>query len=209
MVELENRVEKYTNVGDEVIIITISSLISGTFNAMRLTFEDNPRVHLIDSRCAVGGMRLIVDEINRNRDLPVNEIIEKVNKLIPRINIQAIPETLTYLHKGGRLSMVGFIVGSVLNIKPVIGFKDGKVHVVAKKRGLVSGMKHIISELGNCDLNYDIIASYTYDKTNLEKLIAMTPSEYHKNIRVEDNLDPAIACHWGPNAFGYIFVNKE
>lgn len=37
----------------------------------------------------------------------------------------------------------------------------------------------------------------------------MTDGKYHKQMRVYDNLDPAIACHWGPNAFGYIFVKGE
>ena len=51
-------------------------------------------MHLVDSRCAVGGMRLIVDEINKNRDLDVKEILENVNELIQRIRIAAIHETL-------------------------------------------------------------------------------------------------------------------
>ena len=208
IVELSNRVTKYTDQGDEVIIITISSLISGTYNAIRLAFEDNPKVHLVDSKCAVGGMRLIVDEINRYRDESIEFILDKVNNLIPRITILAIPETLTYLYKGGRLGKLSFVVGSILHIKPIIGFVEGKVHAVAKKRSLIAGMQYIIDELNNCDLNYDIIGSYTYDKVNLDKLMDMTPKEYLSNVRVIDNLDPAIACHWGPNAFGYIFIKK-
>lgn len=209
IVKLQEQVTKYTDLGDDVIIITISSLISGTFNAIRLAFEDNPKVHLVDSKCAVGGMRLIVDEINRHRNEPVHEILDKVNKLIPRICVLAIPETLAYLYKGGRLGKLSFVVGTILHIKPIIGFVEGKVHAVAKKRSLLAGMNYIIEELENCDLNYDIVGSYTYGLSNLEKLIELTPDKFKQNVRVIDNLDPAIACHWGPNAFGYIFVRKE
>ena len=104
----------------------------------------------------------------------------------------------------------GTLVGSVLKIKPIIGFVEGKVKSLAKTRSLKSGMEHIINALKElkCDPDYDIIASYTYDKTNLEKLVDMTDEVYKKQIRVYDNLDPAIACHWGPNAFGYIFVSR-
>ena len=209
--ELEERVSKYTTEGDEVIILTISSEISGSFNAIKNLFAENKKVKVIDSKMAVGGMRLIVDEINRNRELSLDEIEEKVNSLIPRIKIMAIPETLEYLFRGGRLSKKDWILGSILKIKPIIGFIDGKVKVLTKKIGLKMGMSYIAGALKEfeCDENYEIIASYTYDKSNLEKLIEMTDEKYHKQIRVYDNLDPAIACHWGPNAFGYAFVANK
>ncbi len=209
--ELEERVSKYTTEGDDVIILTISSEISGSFNAIKNLFAENKKVKVIDSKMAVGGMRLIVDEINRNRELSLDEIEEKVNSLIPRIKIMAIPETLEYLFRGGRLSKKDWILGSILKIKPIIGFIDGKVKVLTKKIGLKMGLSYIAGALKEfeCDENYEIIASYTYDKSNLEKLMEMTDEKYHKQIRVYDNLDPAIACHWGPNAFGYVFVAKK
>lgn len=211
LVEVEERVKKCLDQGDEVIILTISSKISGTYNALRLIFEGESRVKVIDSKLAVGGMRLIVDEINRNRDKSLDVIEKKVQSIIPRIKIMAIPETLNYLLRGGRLSKKEWLFGSMLNIKPIIGFKEGSVTVLAKKMGLKNGMTYIASALEsmNCDTNYDIVASYTYNKSNVDQLIAMTPKEYHKNIKIFDNLDPAIACHWGPNAFGYCFVSKD
>ncbi len=208
---LEERVNKFTDAGDDVIILTISSEISGAFNAIKLLFADNPKVRPIDSKIAVGGMRLIVDEINKYRDLSLDEIEEKVNKIIPRIKIMAIPETLEYLFRGGRLSKKEWILGSILKIKPIIGFIEGKVKVLSKKIGLKLGMTAIVNALKECecDENYEIIASYTYNKSNVDKLVEMTDEKYKKQIRVYDNLDPAIACHWGPNAFGYCFVGNK
>jgi len=210
LVKLEERVNECTKNGDDVIIVTISSKISGTYNAIRLLFEENEKVRIIDSHCAVGGMRLIVDCINRNKEKSLDDIVKEVKKLIPRIIVMAIPETLNYLLRGGRLSKPAWLVGSILKIKPIIGFVEGKVKSLAKTRSLKSGMEHIVNALKElkCDPDYDIIASYTYDKTNLEKLVDMTDEVYKKQIRVYDNLDPAIACHWGPNAFGYIFVSR-
>ena len=61
----------------------------------------------------------------------------------------------------------------------------------------------------NCDERYPIVPSYTYCKDNLDRLIEMTDKRFHTQMIEYDNLDPAIACHWGPNAFGYIFVSKD
>ncbi len=207
--DLDDLVQKYLHDGDEVVIVTISSGISGTFSAIRSMYLDNEKVLVIDSKTAVGGVRLIVNEIIKYNDQPLNIIEEKVNQLIPRIQVLAVPETLDYLHRGGRLNKMSYYLGSILSIKPLIGLYEGSVHVFSKVKGLAKAMKKMIEALVNCDENYEIIPSYTYDKSNLEKMIQDTDPKYKKLMKVLDNLDPAIACHWGPNAFGYIFVSKE
>ena len=209
-VDVEKRVNEITK-EDDVIILTISSQISSTYNTFKTMFESNKRVKVIDSMCAVGGMRLIVDLINRNKDKTLDEIEKLVIDFIPHIRIMAIPETLHYLLKGGRLSKTEWLIGSILQIKPTIGFKNGKVKVVNTTRGIKKGMKEIIEALDELEVDdsYDIIASYTYNDSNLKELVDMTPDKYKPLVKVYDNLDPAIAAHWGPNAFGYIFVSKK
>lgn len=208
---LKEKVDGYAAQGDDVIIITISSKISGTYNAICNLFEGQGSVHVVDSLSAVGGLRLIVEEINRNRSLPVTEIIAKVNALIPRIRVIAIPETLDYLLKGGRLSKKEWLFGSLLNLKPLITITDGTVKVASKKIGIKMAMRECADTLKrwNCDESYPIIASYTYNADNLTKLIEMTDEAYKPLMSEYDNLCPVIACHWGPNAFGYVFVAKN
>lgn len=206
MLETEEKVMEYVNKGYDVIILPISSGISGTYNMLRTMFEKESKVHVIDTKSAVGGIRIIVDEINRNKDLPVEEIIEKVNELIPRIRVIAVPETLEYLHRGGRLSKISFVVGSLLKIKPLITFKEGLVKVHQKAIGLGNAIKAIISMLSKCDERHKIVPSYTYNDKNLDVLISNMEEKHKKLLDVKDNLDLAIASHWGPNAFGFIFV---
>lgn len=209
--KVQERVEQYTNSGDDVIIVTLSSKISGTFSALETMFKDNNKVAVIDSLTAVGGVRIIVQEINKYKKTESMEfIVNKVNQLIPRIKVLAIPETLDYLLKGGRLSKKEWLLGSILKIKPVIELSKKGVNVIAKKIGLASSMKYIVNALTefNCDENYAIVPSFTYKDDNLKKLISLTEEKYQKQMIEFDNLDPAIACHWGPNAFGFIFVSK-
>ena len=206
--DVENKVNEYVNNGDEVIILTISSGISGTYNAMQMLFKDNEKVRVIDSKTAVGGIKIIVKEINKYRDQSLDFIVNKINELIPRIRVYAVPETLNYLHKGGRLNTLGYIVGSLFNLKPIIELRH-IVSVASKQIGIVRAMRYIIDLLVNCDINFPIVPSYTYKDDNLDKLINMADDKY-KNVMIEkDNIDPAIAAHWGPNAFGFIFVSKK
>lgn len=211
LAEVEEKVNNFTANGDEVIFLCISSGISGTYSAFKTLFADNDKVFVVDTLSAVGGIRILVEEINKYRDQPASEVVKKVEALIPRIRIIAIPETLNYLMKGGRLSKKDWLLGSILNIKPLIAIVNGSVKAVAKKMGLKAAMVYLANTLKemNCDENYPIVAAYTYNKDNVDKLVALTNEKYLKQIEIYDNLDPVIACHWGPNAFGYIFVSKE
>ena len=208
--ETEERVTQYTQQGDDVIIITISSGISGTYNTLKMLFADNPKVRVIDSKSAVGGMRILVEEINRHREESLDELEKRLLALVPRIRVCAIPETLDYLHRGGRLSKAAWAVGSMLQLKPLISLdsSDGSVKVLGKVRGIKKAMQTLADYLEKCDCDptYPIVPSYTYNSGNLDLLISMTDQKYHAQMIAYDNLDPAIACHWGPNAFGYIFI---
>ena len=199
--------------GDEVIILSFSSGLSGTYGAMKSLFADEPRVRVIDTKTAVGGIRILVDEVNKYRDQSLDFVEGKVMDLIPRIKVVAIPDTLDYLLKGGRLSRSAWVVGSILQLKPLISLDNetGKVKVIGKAFGKKRAMQSLAEYLKefDCDENYAIVPSYTYGKSNLDMLISMTDPKYIPQMSECDNLDPGVACHWGPNAFGYIFVAKK
>ena len=122
-----------------------------------------------------------------------------VNELIPRIRISAIPETLEYLHKGGRLSAKEYIIGTAIHLKPLIGFADGKVKMVGKAIGLKRAMKTLneLVEKDGVDTNYQFIAAMTNGRENLGNLLRGLKSEYKELIKTYDDLDHAIAAHWG------------
>ena len=72
----QQMVEQYTNNGDQVLFITISSKISGTFSAIKTLFENNKNVRVVDSLSAVGGIRLLVFEAQKHLDKPIDEIVQ-------------------------------------------------------------------------------------------------------------------------------------
>lgn len=210
LAEAEEKVREFTEKGDHVIFLTISSGLSGTYSAISGLFDGDPLVHVIDTKSAVGGIRILVEEINKNIDEPIEDILKMINDLIPRIKVVAVPETLEYLHRGGRLSRSEWKIGEVLGIKPLLGFEDGRVKVFGKVRGVKKAAKALADMLieWGCDTSYPIIPSYTYNKRNMELLLESTKERYLPAMGEPDDLDHAIACHWGPGAFGYIFVGK-
>ncbi len=208
--DAEEKVNKCVEDGDDVLIITMSSALSGTYNTLKMLFEDNPHVLVVDSKSCVGGMRILVMEANKYREESLEFVGQKLYDLIPKIRIFAVPNTLDYLYRGGRLSKGSFAVGSMLKIKPVLAVFDGSVHVLSKVLGTNKAMRSLIDCLENykCDENYPIVPTYTYNKDNLDVLIGMTDEKYKSQMLAYDNVAPAVACHWGPGAYGYVFVEK-
>jgi DegV family protein with EDD domain len=213
LLEAEERIKSCIKDGCDVLILTISSGISGTYNALKMLFKDEARVKVIDTKTAVGGVKILVREASKHLDKTLDFVEELLLRLIPRIKVIAIPETLDYLQRGGRLSKTAWLFGSILQLKPLITLSsiDGRVGVLGKERGIKRAMQALVDYLEklDCDTNYPIVPSYTYNSKNLDTLIEMTDGKYREYMTEYDNLDPAIACHWGPNAFGYIFVGKN
>lgn len=210
LLNIEDRIREELDKGNEVLVITLSSKISGSNSAIKSLFDEDDKVYVYDSMAAVGAERILVYEALKYKDTKsMAEIIKILDDLRPRIVTAAIPETLEYLHRGGRLSKSEYLLGSVLHIKPVIGFKDGGVHLIAKKLGLNKAKAYLKEVLKEADLNYPIVPSYTYRNDNLEDVIKTLDEKTKASMIEEDNLSPSIATHWGPNAFGFIFVKKN
>lgn len=213
LTEAEEKVSACTEAGDDVIIITIASGLSGTYQSFKMHFANNPKVRVIDSKSAAGGIRILVEEANKHREEPLDVVAGILEELVKRVKIIAIPDTLTYLHRGGRLSRAAWAFGSILQLKPLISLtpENGSVDVIGKARGKRRAMEWLAKALDtyNCDTSYSIVPVYTYDPTNLDQLIAMTDDKYKGAMTEYDNVDLAVSSHWGPGAFGYMFVMKK
>ncbi|MBR5479928.1 MAG: DegV family protein [Clostridia bacterium] len=208
---VEDLINGYVDKGDEVVYLALSSGLSGTYNTIRMLFEDNDKVCVIDTKSAAGGIRILVEEINKDRSRTLKDIEKRILEIIPRVRLCAIPDTLEYLYRGGRLSKTGYLLGGMLGIVPIIAIEDGKAVAAGKKRGAKNAVSFILDkmeELG-VDTDHSIIAEYSYTKDNAEGLVSILSDEYKRLVTAYDNLSPTIASHWGPNAYGLFFVSKK
>ena len=141
--DFEVFLESFKDSGDECVIITISSALSGTYqNAFlvknMLCYEG---CYVVDSLNATAGERILVEYAVKLRDegKSAKEIFDELEILKTKIKLFACVDTLEYLHKGGRLSKTAYTVGTIANIKPVIRVsEEGTVEVSAKAISMYS-----------------------------------------------------------------------
>lgn len=151
---LEAFTEEYNKAiknGDEVLVFTISSTLSGTYSVASLAKEqcDDPsKVYVIDTLANTQTiLGYVMEAVNmRNAGATCEEIIAKINSFMDNSAVSFIPDTLEYLAKGGRIGKVTATVGSILQIKPIVTFKKG-VLTNKKSFGMQKAIKDLIATL--------------------------------------------------------------
>lgn len=202
------------NQGDEVIVITMSSKLSGTYQSANIGAENyREKVYIVDSENASLGERILVEYALQLKDqgLSVKEMVEKLETEKKNIRLIALLDTLEYLKKGGRISKAAAVAGGLLSIKPVIAIQGGEVAVLGKARGSRQGNNLLAEEIRHASgINYDmpfilaytglsdvLIQKYIDDNESLWKGIVDRP--------VPSSVGGAIGTHIGPGAIGIAF----
>ena len=202
---------------DSVILITLSSGLSGTYQnaCMAKDLVEYEDIHIIDSLSATQALRLIVEKAVSLRDkgFSAEEIVKEIENYKTRVKIYGIVDTLEFLFKGGRLSRTSATVGSVLKLKPIIGFKEkGKLDVFGKARGTQKATDKLIDFIkqGNeIDLDEPVCIAYTGNNTSIEKFENKLKDELEiKNVK-HGVVGPVIGTHAGPGACLITYVTKK
>lgn len=212
----EEAFEEYTKNGDTLVVITISSKLSGTYNSAKLASENFVgKVFVVDSLSAAIGERLLCQYGLRLVDegLSAQEVANKLDVAKNKINIIAIVNTLEYLKKGGRISSAVAFAGLMLSIKPVLSVIDGKVELIGKAMGSKKATNHlnrIVEEKGvDFSMPYGVLWA-GLDRSVLDKYIkdsAALWQDYTDNIPAYI-LGGTIGTHVGPGAVGVAFFEK-
>ena len=202
--------------GDSVIVIPLSSKLSGTYQSVQLAknMVEYDDIHIIDSNQAVMGLRILVEYAVRLRDSgkSAEEIAAAVSDASGRIRLYATVDTLKYLIKGGRLSKGAGIVGSALNIKPIVSLQDGAVKAVDKARGQNAAMKKLIQIIGedmDFDPNFPFCFGYTKSKGQLDEFVKLAKEKFDLTNTIIYPIGGVIGTHAGPNAMAAVWMVKK
>lgn len=200
--------------GDQVLGIFLASELSGTYDSARIAKDmigsDNIRIMDSKSVC-LGAFTLIlkaIELVEQNKD--IDEIVDELEKVKDKIVAIAVLDTLKYLEKGGRLSKGQAVVGSILNIKPILEIKDGKLTVLEKIRGRNKIVKWVDEwiEKNNYGLSdKTVLLFYAQDRDSIKSIRENFEENYKiKNI-IEQEVGAVIGTHTGPGVLGIAFLN--
>ena len=198
--DVYNRLSKET---DEIVSIHLSAKTSGTYNSAlqgRELAETECHIEVVDSLSVTMGLGLMAMAAARLAEAgeSLQAIMEEIRQAIPRIRLLGVFDTLKYLLLGGRISKVRAIVGTLLNVKPLITMRDGELVQAGLARTRSKGMDRLLDLVKNT-LNIQelaIVSSTTPDEADsLKERIASTFDKRYIHLA---RLGPGLGVHGGP-----------
>ena len=213
--EYQEWFEKYAGDYDGVIHINIGSGFSCSYQNARLAAEDFPNVRVIDSQNLSTGQGHVVLEACRlaKECNDLDEIVEKLNDFASRVEASFLLDQLKYMVKGGRCSSAAALGANLLNLKPCIEVRGGKMSVVKKYRGsyakcLASYVKDGLADREDI-IRDELFLTYTpVDEDCLNAVKNAIDTYGHFNTVYETTAGCTVSCHCGPGTLGVLFVRK-
>ena len=206
---------KYAKDYDGVLHINIGSGFSSCYQNACIAAEEFDNVKVVDSMNLSTGQGLVVLEACRlaKECATLEELREKVQAITEKVEASFLIDKLNYLAKGGRCSAVAALGANLLNLKPCIDVKNGKMGVSKKYRGkyhkcLAEYVKERLAERD--DIRRDVLFVTKTSVTDDEYAAVMEAvKEYgHFETVYETNAGCTVSCHCGPETLGVLFVRK-
>lgn len=206
---------EYAKDYDALIHINISSEFSACYQNATIAAAEFDNVYVVDSRNLSTGQGLVVLEACRlaQNQMQPSEIVEKLNDLTSRVEASFLLDRLEYMVKGGRCSAAAALGANLLNLKPCIEVKNGKMSVVKKYRGnyakcLASYVKDRLADRDDLVrdemfLTYTPVADECLSAVK-EAIAACEPFE----TVYETTAGCTVSCHCGPGTLGVLFIRK-
>ncbi len=212
--ELINLIKEARSEGiTDLIMITISSGLSGTYQNVRLAASDinGINVHVIDSKwvgfCEANLALITKEMISKNYS--VDEIIEKIEFARDNSYLAFTVETLNYLRLNGRLSNSSAFVGNLLKIKPLMAVEDGVVVVKEKIRTKAKAVETLVEsflqEIENKDVVPFLLYSNNYEEVEELKKVILSKTNKVKDLNIYA-IPPVIGVHAGPGSVGVGYI---
>ena len=212
--EYEDKFRQYTDY-DGVIQITIGSGFSSCYQNACLAAEDFPNVRVIDSQNLSTGQGLVVlkacELAKTATDL--DALADEIRAYTEKVEASFLVDKLDYLAKGGRCSAVAALGANLLNLKPCIEVKNGKMGVVKKYRGkyekcLASYVKERLVGREDIDRKTLFVTKTEVSDACYEAVMAAVAENGGFENTYETTAGCTVSCHCGPGTLGVLFVRK-
>ncbi len=207
------------NGAEEIISIQMTSKASGGYQAatvaqsMLKESHPNIRLEVIDTRSASLCQGWMAIEAARAAlsGWSLNEITARVKKMIPVTHMIQTADTLRYLYLGGRIGKAQNLLGTMLNIKPLIGVEDGEIVPLGKAHSRGQAYQQMADMVAQAIGKGKARVAYVHAgaQREVEKIKDLVESKVNVVESMFAELSPALAVHTGPGTAGLCYYPVE
>ena len=211
--DFANVYQKLSPEADGIVSIHISSKLSGTCNSAsqgREVIEKGCPVEVIDSQVLTVGLGLIciaaATVAKTGADL--QQVVKEVKQTLPNVHLLALVDTLKYLLLGGRIGKAKALVGSLLNVKPLLTLEEGEVVPRGQARTRSKGIERLFDFVAKATNIQDLAVAYSTTPDEAQTLAERIGSIFTKQPVKIARLGTTMGVHMGPGALAVAFREK-
>lgn len=219
--EAKEALEPILREGKDILHLGFSSGLSGTYNSMRIAGEElaeeypDAKIIIIDTLCACMGEGLLLYKVLQMKDAGkgIDEIAQWVeeNKLHVCHNVTV--DDLNHLHRGGRVSKASAIVGTMVQIKPIIHVdNEGKLQVIAKERGRKKSLNKIVDMAAEQSKGWDndiVMITHGDCIEEAEYVAGLVREKMGVKEVMINNIGTVIGSHTGPGVLAVFCMGNK
>jgi len=207
---------KYSQEGHTVLVICPSAQVSGTVRSAEVAAKEFPNadIRVIDTKSIGAGLGTLVQAAVAwaNQGLDADIVEKRVLDMAAREKLYFVVDTLEYLQRGGRIGKAQALFGSLLQVKPILTFRDGHTEPVESQRTKRRAMARIMElVLSDCPKGSDSHLGLMQGDA-MEDALALA-EDFKQNLGISNIpiffLPPAILVHAGPGAIGISYFCKK
>jgi DegV family protein with EDD domain len=206
----EEAFRKLLEGGDEIVSVHLSSKVSGTYNSALMAAQSvgDGKIDVVDSlstSMALGFMALEGAKLARaGRDRQT--VAECLRGLVPKARVICVVDTLTYLERGGRIGKARALLGSLLNVKPILQLKDGEVVPLGRARGRPQALNRLVELLERDGKVSQLAIMHGAARADAEQLRERVASTY-PGVDIElTEIGAVLGTHTGPGVIGFTYL---
>lgn len=202
--------------GEDVVVVTLSSKVSATWQSARIAAEGRDGVQVVDSLSSCIGEHVLVEYalMLAERGLPAADIAARLERARSRVHMLALLDTLEYLRRGGRIGSAAAAAGALLALKPVVTMTDGEVELLGKARGSKNARNLLVELVGEHPIDFAMpfCLAYTAGGEAMLKKYVRDSSDLWEGI-VDAlpicSVGATIGTHAGPGAIAVAYFSQE
>jgi len=195
---------------DEIVSVHLSSKVSGTYNAALMAAKtvDPEAIDVVDSLStsmalgfmALEGARLAREGTDRKA------VTERLQALVSKGRVICVVDTLTYLERGGRIGKARALLGSLLNVKPILQLKDGEVVPLGRARGRPQALNRLVELLARDGRVSRLAIMHGAARADAEQLRERVASSYPDLDILLTEIGAVLGTHTGPGVIGFTYL---
>ncbi len=205
-----------TAVGEDVVVVTLSSKVSATWQSACIAAEGRPNVHVVDSLNSCIGQRVLVEYalMLAERGLPAAEVASRLEAARPRVRMLGLLDTLEYLRRGGRIGSAAAAAGMLLSIKPVVTMTDGGIQLLGKARGSKNARNLLVQLVDEHPIDFAMpfsLACTAGGEAMLRKYVRDSRDLWEGIVDALPitTVGATIGTHVGPGAIAVAYFSKD